>query len=275
MQHPSYRLIQLGVRSLGYNPGDIDEWYGPNTHGAASALLAGGPKVSSAWAVKTLHRGLQGLGYLSGEVTSTYDVATKSALRALVEAGGMPLASAAAPDEVLRPVKPLLRRIEHDNVMLQGSAETLIDTFCIHCGALPGDWHVYRSNQEMFDAIVRMHTAPKSQGGRGWSGPGYHSITFPDGTRWDARSWRRYGAGALGYNRGVYHHLMIEVETINRMGKIEDWFTPETIATTKNHVEEIAQRTPLRRLMGHNEVAAKLCPGGPIIDADWTDRAVA
>lgn len=274
MQHPSYRLIQLANKSLGFDPGKADSWWGPKTGGSSVALLERGPITPSDWAIKTLNRGLSGLGYLSGTPTAHYDVATRSALMALIKADGAPAASYAPEHEILQPVKPALRPVAHGNKMRQGRSRKVIDTIMLHCGALPGDWHLYRSNQEMFDAIHHMHTAPKSQGGRGWSDTGYHSITFPDGERWDARPWQNTGAGALGYNNGVYHCLMIEVETINRMGRIQDWFTPATIAATKAHIEEIAQRTPITRLMGHNEVAAKLCPGGPVVDSFWTDRAV-
>ena len=68
----------------------------------------------------------------------------------------------------------------------------------------------------MLAEVRRMHTAPKSQGGRGWSDIGYQAVTFPDGETLVGRPWDRIGAGAVGYNRGVFHHLMIEVQTIIR-----------------------------------------------------------
>jgi hypothetical protein len=157
----------------------------------------------------------------------------------------------------------------------QGGANTVIDTYCLHCAAVPGDWAADKSNAEIVKAIHLMHTLPKSKGGRGWSDTGYHAITCPDGEIIYARPMDRYGAGAVGYNRGVFHHLMIEVRTITATRHPEDYFTPETLASTRGHFEQIAQRTPIRWLMGHREVAAKLCPGFEVIDRDWTDRAVA
>jgi hypothetical protein len=274
MQHPSHRLIQLGTRSLGFDPGIIDSWWGGKTRAAVAALLLEGPAIQSDWAVQTLHRGLKGLGYMQEGIEGTYGAATRAALRGVLDADGAHAASAAPETEVLVPSKPLIQKIDHSLAMRQGSAGTVINSFMIHCAAVPGDWHVYKTNNEIISAVHRMHTDPKSRGGRGWSDTGYHSITCPDGERFDARPWARYGAGAIGYNRGVYHHLMIEVGTITRIALPEAYFTPATLDGTKAHIELIAKQTPLRRLMGHREVAAKLCPGFEVVDRDWTDRAV-
>jgi hypothetical protein len=165
--------------------------------------------------------------------------------------------------------------VQHHKLMRQGGANTIIDTYCIHCAAVPGIWATDKTNAEIVKAIYLMHTLPKSKGGRGWSDTGYHAITCPDGEIIYARPMDRYGAGAVGYNCGVFHHLMIEVRTITATRHPEDYFTPETLSSTRGHFEQIAQRTPIRRLMGHREVAAKLCPGFEVIDRDWTDRAVA
>lgn len=274
MQHPSHRLIQLGVRSLGFDPGPIDSWWGGETRAAVAALFQAGPAIQSGWAVQTLHRGLMGLGYMRESTNDSYGAATRAALSAVLDADGVHAASVAPVAEMLEPSKPTLTRIDHSLAMRQGSAGTVINSFMIHCAAVPGDWHRYKSNEEIVAAIHRMHTDPVSRGGRGWSDTGYHSIACPDGERFDARPEDRYGAGAVGYNRGVYHHLMIEVGTITRTARPETYFTPETLGATKDHIERIAQRTPLRRLMGHREVAAKLCPGFEVIDREWTDRAV-
>jgi hypothetical protein len=274
MQHPSYRLIQLASKSLGVDAGPVDGWWGKRTRAAAHHLSMNGPQKSSIWAINTLNRGLEGLGYLPHGVTDNFDGDTYAALRALVDADGLPFASVSASTEVLTPTKPALLPDRHAEVMRQGGAGTVIDAFMIHCAAVPGDWHRYKTNAEIVADIHRMHTDPVSRGGRGWSDTGYHSICTPDGERFDARPEDRYGAGAVGYNRGVYHHLMIEVGTITSTKRAEDYFTPQTLAATKDHIESIAQRTQLRRLMGHREVAAKLCPGFEVIDREWTDRAV-
>jgi hypothetical protein len=120
-----------------------------------------------------------------------------------------------------------------------------------------------------------MHTLQVSQGGRGWSDTGYHQIIMPDGERMDARPLSVYGAGAMGYNVGWKHVLMIEVQTIDQTRHPEDYFTPDTLETMRNTVTDFGKQTQFKRLAGHREVANKLCPGFDVIDRDWTDLAVA
>ncbi len=273
--NPAIRLLQLGLKSLGYDPGEVDGWWGPVTAAAARGLLDQGPTKSTMWAVNQLQRGLAGLGYYEGRVDGAYGTLSRIALRQAIDADGVPMAAYSASDDVLVPTKPTLGAVQHDKVLRQGGANTIIDTYCLHCAAVPGSWASDKSNAEIVKAIHLMHTLPKSKGGRGWSDTGYHAITCPDGEIIYARPMDRYGAGAVGYNRGVFHHLMIEVRTITATRHPEDYFTPETLASTRGHFEQIAQRTPIRRLMGHREVAAKLCPGFEVRDRDWTDRAVA
>lgn len=272
--NPAHYLIQMGLASLGFDPGPRDGWWGKFTHSAADGLYHEGPVIRSEWAIKTLQRGLRDLGYYEGAIDGDYGPLTHKALGKAVDADGAARASATSSPVVMQPTKPTLRPMTHSQVIRQGSAGKTIDTFMLHCAAVPGSWHEDKTNQDMFDAIGRMHMLPKSMGGRGWSDRGYHSITFPDGERWDARPVNRFGAGAVGYNRGVYHHLMIEARTITATREAEDYFRAETLETTKRHLEEISQRTPIKRLMGHREVAAKLCPGFNVVDAEWTDRTV-
>lgn len=272
--HPAIRHLQLGLKSLGYDPGPADGWYGRNTTRAAEGLYWGGPLKSSEWALVTLRRGLAGLGYLSAPIEGGFDAMAKSALGEVIDNAGAPAASVADPATVLVPDKPRLE-VDHGRVLRQGSAGTVIDTLMMHCAAVPGDWHIGMSNAEIGAAVHRMHTLPKSQGGRGWSDTGYHEIICPDGERIKARPLERYGAGAIGYNRGVKHVLMIERKTINSTYRPEQLYYPEQLAEMRRAVAEFGQQARFERLLGHREVANKLCPGFDVIDRDWTDLAVA
>lgn len=272
--HPAHRLIQLGLRSLGFDPGAVDGWWGPNTRAAAAALAASGPAKESPWAVRTLQRGFADLGWNPGVIDGQYGPNTRVALRRVIDADGASRAAAVVSERVLEPVKPELVTGVHQNFLRQGSGGTIITGLMQHCGALPGSWHRGKTNRQMVEAIHRMHTLPPSQGGRGWSDTGYHEIICPDGERFDARPIGVYGAGAVGYNRGWKHVLMIEVETITETRHPEDHFTPETLASMRDCIEEFAGQTQFKRLAGHREVASKLCPGHEVIDRDWTDLAV-
>jgi hypothetical protein len=270
--HPGTRLLQLALGSLGHDPGPVDGWHGARTQAAAAGLLARGPARSSQWAVATLHRGLADLGHYEGDIAAPYGEASRAALSALLAANGAAKASAAPTADVRLPTKPELRPQTHGNAIQQGSK--VIDHFMMHTTATPGGWPVGKTNRDMLEAVRQMHTLPVSRGGRGWSDIGYHYLICPDGEVMVGRPITRTGAGAIGYNAGVCHAAMIPVRTITRMGRPADFYTPETLASMRALIEHIAAFTPIRRLSGHNEVAAKLCPGFPVVDRDWTDRAV-
>lgn len=272
MQRPAIRLIQLGLKSLGRDPGEIDSWWGEKTKDASVALLNYGPTEHSVWAVETLQRGLKDLGYYTNPVFGKLDDATYKALSKLVAADGIPKAAYEhSGPSIVAPKPPITNTI--GGLLYQGSEKHVIDTYMLHCGALPGDWHKNKTNKEMLEAVRRMHTEPSPKG-RGWSDIGYHFVVFPNGEILEGRPIERYGAGAVGHNKGFVHVLMIEVKTITSMGSPDEWFTKETIEAVKAHIEEMCQKTKIKYLRGHNEVASKLCPGFLVIDKEWTTRAV-
>lgn len=274
--HPGTRLVQLGLNSIGHDPGQADGWWGPKTQRAATTALDAGPRYLTSWAVLTLQRGLADLGWLNADPSGEWDEATRAALSAAVVAKGAARASY-VPDDA--PTLPAPR----DNVVpvpggtsgriIQGGK--VVDSICEHTFATPGDWWIGKSNKQMWDAVKDWHTSPKSQGGRGWKDRGYHYGIFPDGEWLRGRAETTMGAGAIGYNRGVIHISMVPIKTINRMGMLAEFYTPETIATMRWLIEDISRRTPITKLFGHNEVAKKLCPGFWVVDEVWTARAVA
>lgn len=274
-QRRGVRLVQLGLRSLGFDPGKIDGWFGPNTGTAAAALYSEGPAKTTVWAVETLQRGLQELGHDPGPIDGVWGPRTSAAMGRLIDFDGVPAAAGVTAPEILTPTKPgLPKQVPHDRMLRQGSAGVPLVNFMLHCAAVDGGWHRGKSNRQMVQAVLEWHTAPKPRG-RGWSTWGYHEIICPDGERIQCRPLSRFGAGAIGNNRGWKHVLMIEVGTITRTRRPEDYFTPETLASSRESIAEFADATQFRRLAGHSEVAAKLCPGFPLIDRDWTDLAVA
>lgn len=272
---PGVRLVQLGLRSLGYDPGAIDSWFGPQTGTAAAALHADGPAKSSVWAVETLQRGLQELGHDPGPIDGLWGPRTRAAVGRLIDFDGAPAAVGVTTPEILTPTKPELPgHVPHDRMLRQGSSSAALVNFMLHCAAMPGSWHRGKTNRQMVQAVLEWHTRPKPHG-RGWRTWGYHEIICPDGERIQCRPLSQVGAGALGYNVGWKHVLMIEVGTITRTRDPENYFTPETLASGRESIAEFANSTQFRRLAGHSEVANKLCPGFAVIDRDWTDLAVA
>lgn len=275
MQHPSHRLFQLAFKSLGYDPRGIDGWWGRNTQAAGDALLVGGPVQSTVWAVKTLQRALVDLGYPVGEIDGNYGPLTREALLLAVEGQGASASGVVRGDLGGVVAKPALPVAPHGKVLRHGTAGATIRGLMMHTAATPGRWCVGKSNQQMLHEIRGWHANPVSAGGRGWLDIGYQEVIFPDGEALAGRSLDRIPAGAKGYNTGWLHICMVPVLTITAMGLPEDFYTPDQLDAMRARVEHYSGLTPIDRLAGHNEVAAKLCPGFRVIDSDWTDGAVA
>ncbi len=272
--HPAIRAVQLGLRSLGHDPGTVDGWWGVRTATAAQRLWRGGPAAQTVWAVTQLQSGLADLGHRPGRVDGVYGAQTRAALHRLIRAEGKPVASQLdlggppADTPVTLPVRPEAPGI------YQGAARYLVRSVMLHTSATSSTWWRGKTNAAMLAEIRSWHTTLVAKGGRGWKDIGYHRIIFPDGEVLQGRPLTEIGAGAVDHNRGWIHICMVPVVTIERMGLPEDYYTPETLAAARAEIARLARLTPITRLSGHNEVAAKLCPGFRVVDSDWTDLPV-
>lgn len=287
MIHPAHRLIQLGCRSLGWDPGAIDSWYGPNLEGALQGLEAQGPRKSTVWAISILQKGLDDLGWYIGPASGEWDDETVVAIRGVLTAKGHAFASVdpethkppPEDDEDDTPTPEADRIGLPDPKPTRGrivQSGTTVWGICLHTTATPGDYLHRVTEAEALANITSFHTRPKSQGGRGWSALGYHAMVPWSGAILAGRPYTRMGAGARGYNRGVIHISMFPTVTLKRMHDDPlEAYTAEQIATVRGMIEDIASRTPITRLFGHREVANKLCPGFEVVDSYWTARAVA
>jgi hypothetical protein len=71
--------------------------------------------------------------------------------------------------------------------------------------------------------------------------------------------------GRSGIIAAHINHLMIEVPRSTSTKCLEDYLTPQTPTATKDHIESSTQ---LHRLLGHRDVAAKLCLGFGVLDRE-------
>lgn len=117
------------------------------------------------------------------------------------------------------------------------------------------------------DEIRRWHTAPVSQGGRGWKQVGYTDMVHLDGSverlvnnNEDAQvdSWEVTN-GAAGYN-SVSRHI-VYVGGCDKAGKPKDTRTEAQREALKRYVEDFHVRFPQIRIVGHHELnPGKACP---------------
>ena len=131
----------------------------------------------------------------------------------------------------------------------------------IHCTATPEGREVSAAE------IRRWHTAPVSQGGRGWKQVGYTDMVHLDGrverfvnNNEDAQvdAWEVTN-GAAGYN-SISRHI-VYVGGCNKAGKPKDTRTEAQCEALKRYVEDFHARFPQVKIVGHHELnPGKACP---------------
>lgn len=131
----------------------------------------------------------------------------------------------------------------------------------IHCTATPEGREVSAAD------IRRWHTSPVSAGGRGWKQVGYTDLVHLDGTverlvdnnedAW-VDNWEITN-GATGYN-SVSRHV-VYAGGCDRSMKPKDTRTAAQRTALERYVKDFHRRFPDVRIVGHNELAAKACPG--------------
>ena len=131
----------------------------------------------------------------------------------------------------------------------------------IHCTATPEGREVSAAE------IRRWHTAPVSQGGRGWKQVGYTDMVHLDGrverlvdNNEDAQvdTWEVTN-GAVGYN-SISRHI-VYVGGCDKAGKPKDTRTEAQREALKRYVEDFHARFPQVKIVGHHELNPdKACP---------------
>lgn len=131
----------------------------------------------------------------------------------------------------------------------------------IHCTATPEGREVSAAD------IRRWHTSPVSAGGRGWKQVGYTDLVHLDGTverlvdnnedAW-VDNWEITN-GAAGYN-SVSRHV-VYAGGCDRSMKPKDTRTAAQRTALERYAKDFHRRFPDVRIVGHNELAAKACPG--------------
>ena len=130
----------------------------------------------------------------------------------------------------------------------------------IHCTATP-------EGREVSSADIRVwHTAPASEGGRGWKQVGYTDMFHLDGSverlvennedAW-VDPWEITN-GAKGYN-AVSRHI-VYVGGLDKKMKPKDTRTQAQRTALKAYVLDFHRRHPKVRIVGHCDLAAKACP---------------
>lgn len=138
--------------------------------------------------------------------------------------------------------------------MIKHGSKT-VDTIFVHCAATRADWYADRSLADKVAEITRWHK------GRGWRTIGYHYIIDRDGKVATGRNESEPGSHVAGHNTGSIGICLIGGHGSNENDPFEKNYTVQQAEALRELIEDIKDRTPIKAVRGHNEVAAKACPG--------------
>src|SRR6056297_2281991 len=134
----------------------------------------------------------------------------------------------------------------------------------VHCLATPKGWADGHSPKWVYNQVYQWHVKD-----RGWSDVAYARIYMPNGDKINGRDldkdgdvWEETGAGARGWNRDTIHLALVGGLGSSANDEWQEHYTHSQMQALRDDIDAIqdeAGRT--LNVMGHNEVAAKACPG--------------
>lgn len=142
--------------------------------------------------------------------------------------------------------------------------KTPVTEIFVHCSATRPDWMEGQSLDAKIREITRWHRA------RGFGTIGYHHVIDRDGTVAKGRDESMVGAHVAGHNTGTLGICLIGGHGSGENDAFLENYTPEQEEALRKLIAEIKERAQITKIRGHNEVAAKACPGFSV--KRWLDR---
>ena len=131
-----------------------------------------------------------------------------------------------------------------------------INEIFIHCSATKPNWMPNTDINQKITEIRKWHVVDN-----GWSDIGYHFIIDRNGAVGKGRPVEKAGAHAKGHNANSIGVCLIGGHGSSATDKFEENYTEEQKKALLNLLEDLTQKYPDAKIRGHNEVAAKACPG--------------
>jgi N-acetyl-anhydromuramyl-L-alanine amidase AmpD len=138
-----------------------------------------------------------------------------------------------------------------------------INEIIIHCSATYPNWMAGHSAQEKTNEIRRWHMQERK-----WSDIGYHYVIDRDGHVGNGRPVWRMGAHVRGHNATTIGLCLIGGAQSAATDKFEDHFTLDQDRVLRQLIVDLQKGYPgIKKISGHNQYAAKACPGFYV--PDW------
>lgn len=131
-----------------------------------------------------------------------------------------------------------------------------INHLIIHCTATRADWRAGSKTSAKVSEVRKWHKD------RGWSDIGYHYLIDRDGTVATGRPVERTGAHVKGKNTGSIGIALFGGHGSSENDAFEDNFTLSQDRALRGLIDKLQSQYPnATKISGHNEFAAKACPG--------------
>ena len=127
----------------------------------------------------------------------------------------------------------------------------------LHATATRPDWRDGQSTAAKVAEVRRWHVED-----RGWRDIGYHYLIDRDGTLAPGRPLEQTGAHVIGRNTGTVGIALFGGHGSSARDLFDDNFTADQDRAVRKLIASLSSRFPsIRKVSGHNEYAAKACPG--------------
>lgn len=127
----------------------------------------------------------------------------------------------------------------------------------IHCTATRPDWWSQRSTADKVAEVKRWHVED-----RGWKDIGYHFLIDRNGYTVTGRPLDQIGAHTVGKNIGTIGIALFGGHGSAATDKFADHFTPDQDQSLRALLVRLMKQYPsIKMISGHNQHAAKGCPG--------------
>lgn len=132
----------------------------------------------------------------------------------------------------------------------------VVDEIIVHCTATRPEW-MWNAKPE-----VKVAEIDKWHKRNGWKGFGYHFFIDRDGTIVEGRHVNEVGAHTKGHNVGTLSVVLAGGFGSKETDKFEKNYTKEQDKALRLLLVELSEHNPtVNKISGHNQYAAKACPG--------------
>lgn len=140
-----------------------------------------------------------------------------------------------------------------------------INEIIVHCTDTRPDWWIGKSTKQKVGEVKRWHVVDRK-----FSDIGYHYLIDRDGAVETGRPIEKVGAHTKGHNSGTIGISLFGGHGSSQNDSFEDNFTPAQDAALRDLIAELSRTYGIKKVSGHNQYAAKACPGFSV--PRWLDR---